>query len=444
VSRPGRLQREPERARVDSLTHDGRGVAHVDGRVVFVPGALPGEEVRIERVRRRRGHDEARLLEVLEPSPSRVTPRCQYFGACGGCALQHLARDAQLEAKQSVLVENLRRIGHVEPDTVLPPLAGDAWHYRRRARLSVRRVAAKGRTLVGFRERAAVYVTDMRDCAVLAEPVAHLIGPLADLVDTLAIRERVPQIEVAVAGGETHLVMRVLEPPTMEDRERLRRFAAEHGVRWYLQPEGPQSARPLEEDTALPRYRLDRFDVEIEFAPTEFVQVNGGLNELLVDRALELLAPEATDEVLDLYCGVGNFTLPLARRAAHVTGVEGATELVERARANAARNGLANVSVHVADLNADVGDLPWARRRYDLLLLDPPRAGAAAVVEHVPQWQPRRIVYVSCDPATLARDAGRLVGTHGMRLVAAGIADMFPHTAHVEAVALFEPRRRGG
>jgi 23S rRNA (uracil1939-C5)-methyltransferase len=442
VSRPGRLRREPERARIDALTHDGRGVAHVDGRAVFVPGALAGEEVRIERVRRRRGHDEARLLEVLAPSPARVTPRCAYFGACGGCALQHLARDAQLDAKQSVLVESLRRIGHVTPETVLAPLAGDAWHYRRRARLSVRRVAAKGRTLVGFRERAGAYVTDMRACEVLAEPAAALIGPLADLVDTLSIRERVPQVEVAVAGGETFLVMRVLDPPTDDDRERLRRFAAEHRVRWYLQPDGPDSARPLADDTVLPRYRLEDFDVEIEFAPTEFVQVNGELNARLVGRALELLAPGADDEVLDLYCGVGNFTLPLARRAAHVTGVEGATELVERARSNAARAGLANASFHVADLNADAGELPWARRRYDLVLLDPPRAGAAAVLEHVSRWQPRRIVYVSCDPATLARDAGRLVGAHGMRLVAAGIADMFPHTAHVEAVALFEPRRR--
>jgi 23S rRNA (uracil1939-C5)-methyltransferase len=442
MSRPGKLVRDPERVRVDALTHDGRGVAHVDGKAVFIPGALAGEEVRIERLRRRRGHDEARLLEVIEPSPSRVAPRCAYFGTCGGCALQHLEHGAQLEAKHSVLVESLRRIGHVAPEEWLPPLHGAAWNYRRRARLSARRVPAKGRTLVGFRERASAYITDMRRCEVLAEPVDELVGPLSDLIEALSIRERVPQIEIAVAGERPALVMRVLDAPSGEDRVRLRDFARRHGVDWYLQPGDAGSAHPLEDDTPLPRYRIDPYDVDVEFAPTDFIQVNADLNARLVARALELLAPGDGDDVLDLYCGVGNFTLPLARRAGRVTGVEGDATLVERARGNALRNALANVTVHAADLAGEIAVFPWARQRYDLVLLDPPRAGASALLPQFAVWQPRRVVYVSCDPATLARDAGILVEGLGFRLRAAGVADMFPHTAHVEAIALFEAARR--
>jgi len=439
MSRPGKLLREPERVRIDALTHDGRGVAHVDGKAVFVAGALAGEVVRVQRTRRRRAHDEAQLLEVLTASPARIVPRCPYFGTCGGCVLQHLDRGAQLAAKQDVMLESLRRIGHVAPEAVLEPLAGDAWHYRRRARLSARRVRAKDRMLVGFRERASAYVTDMRRCDVLAQPAAEMIGALADLLESLSIREHVPQIEIAVGDGTTALVLRVLSPPGDGDRAALARFAQAHGVTWFLQSAGPASATPLDDGASPPRYRLDDYGVEIEFAPTDFVQVNGELNARLVAHALTLLDPGPSDEVLDLYCGVGNFTLPLARVAARVTGVEGEEALVERARHNARRNTLDNVDVHVADLNGEIGILPWARRRYDLVLLDPPRAGASGVLPQLPVWRPRRVVYVSCDPATLARDAAVLVQEHGMRLRSAGIVDMFPHTAHVETVAVFEP-----
>jgi 23S rRNA (uracil1939-C5)-methyltransferase len=439
MSRPGKLVREPEHVRIDALSHDGRGVAHVDGKAVFVPGALAGEDVRVTRTRRHRGYDEARLLEIVSASAARVAPRCEYFGTCGGCALQHLDHHAQLEAKQGVLLESLRRIGGVAPRTVLEPLAGDVWHYRRRARLSARRVHGKDRILVGFRERASSYITDMRHCEVLARPAAQLIGPLADLLERLSIRARIPQIEVAVADDDVVLVLRVLDPPDAEDLTLLRQFAAEHRVCWYLQPEGPESARPLDGDTALPRYRMDEFDEEIRFAPTDFVQINGDLNARLVAHALALLAPDPADEVLDLYCGVGNFTLPLARHAAQITGVEGDAILVQRARDNARHNLLDNVSVHVADLGADIGLFPWARRRYDLVLLDPPRAGASGVLAQLAVWRPRRVVYVSCDPATLARDAGVLVRERGLCLSAAGVVDMFPHTAHVEAIAVFEP-----
>ena len=440
MSRPGKLLREPERVRIDALSHDGRGVAHVDGKAVFVPGALAGEEVRVQRVRRHRGHDEARLLEVLTASPARVAPRCEYFGVCGGCALQHLAHPAQLAAKQDALLESLKRIGGVVPETVLAPLAGPAWHYRRRARLSVRRVAAKDRVLVGFRERASVYVTDMRHCDVLAEPAGSLVGALADLIAGLGVSNRIPQVEVTATRQGTVLVLRVLDPPDAQDRAQLEAFAEKHGVTFYLQPGGPETARPLMGDVALPSYRLDDFDVEIAFAPTDFVQVNGELNARLVAHALAQLVPTATDEVLDLYCGVGNFTLPLARRAARVTGVEGDVGLVERARDNARRNALDNVTVHVADLAAGIELFPWARRRYDLVLLDPPRTGASGVLGQLAAWKPRRVVYVSCDPATLARDAGVLVREHGLRLRAAGILDMFPHTSHVETLAVFEPQ----
>lgn len=442
MSRPGKLRREPEQAQVDAMAHDGRGIARVEGKAVFVPGALVGEQVLLQRTRRRRGHDEAQLREILVASPLRVQPGCAYFGVCGGCALQHLDHGAQLQAKERVLLDSLRRIGHVEPERVLPPLAGAPWQYRRRARLAARWVPAKGRVLLGFRERASSFITDMRSCSVLAPPAGELIGPLADLLGELAIRARVPQIEVAVADNQTALVLRALDPPSAADRALLARFAQEHGVRWYLQLGGAESVQPLADAPPVPRYRLAEFDLELEFAPTDFVQINGALNAGMVSRALELLAPAPADRVLDLYCGIGNFSLPLARRAAAVTAVEGVPALVERARSNARRNRLGNLEAHVADLDApDVGLLPWARRRYDLVLLDPPRTGAGAVLTCLPAWQPRRVVYVSCDPATLARDAGALVQALGLRLRAAGIIDMFPHTAHVEAVALFEAGR---
>jgi 23S rRNA (uracil1939-C5)-methyltransferase len=439
MSRPGKLLRESERVRIDALTHDGRGVAHVDGKAVFVPGALAGEEVRVQRVRRHRGHDEARLLEILTASPARVAPRCEYFGVCGGCALQHLDHSAQLAAKQDVLLESLKRIGGVAPETVLAPLAGPAWRYRRRARLSVRRVAGKDRVLVGFRERASAFVTDMRHCDVLAEPVGSLVGALADLIAELRICARAPQIEVTVTEEDAVLVLRVLDPPDADDRARLAAFAERHGVTFYLQPGGAETARPLAGEAALPHYRLEEFDVDIAFAPTDFVQVNGELNARLVSHAIAQLAPAPTDEVLDLYCGVGNFTLPLARRAARVTGVEGDAGLVQRARDNVRRNALDNVDLRVADLADGIELFPWARRRYDLVLLDPPRVGASGVLAQFAVWNPRRVVYVSCDPATLARDAGVLVREHGLRMRAAGILDMFPHTAHVESLAVFEP-----
>jgi len=423
---------------VASLTHDGRGVARVDGKTVFVDGALPGETVMAARGRKHRRYDEATLLEVLEPSPDRVPPGCAHFGVCGGCALQHLDETRQIEAKQAHVAEQFARVGQVEPLRWLEPLRGPSWGYRRRARLGAKYVIKKERVLVGFRERSKPYIADVRACPVLAGPVGPLVGELAELVGTLSIRDRLPQFEVSVGEQATALVARVLDEPTAEDRQRLRTFALSRGVEFYLQPGGLDSVVPLDPPATPLSYRLPEFDVEITFQPTDFIQVNAAINAQAVSLALQLLQPAASDSVLDLFCGLGNFTLPVARRAGRVIGVEGEAGLVARARANAAANGITNAEFHVADLSGDPGELPWARGAFERVLLDPPRAGAAGVLPLIGRLRPARIVYVSCHPASLARDAGSLVNQHGYRLAAAGVMDMFPHTAHVESIAVFE------
>lgn len=463
-----------EVAAVVGLTHDGEGVVRSgrtddgegvvrSGKTVFVPGALPGETIRFRRVRRKRQHDEGELLEVLEPAPSRATPRCAHFGTCGGCALQHLAPEAQLEAKQAELRDNLERVARVAPDRWLPPLCGPVWEYRRRARLGAKFVVKKGKVVVGFRERAAPYVADVERCHVLAAPVGELITPLSELLMGLSIRERLPQIEVAVADNAVALVLRVLEAPTAADLQRLREFAARHRVRFYLQPGGLDSVTELgcgaqgvvagleAGTTQAPGaseplyYRLPRFNVELEFTPTDFIQINGAVNAALVERAVDLLelTPEST--VLDLFCGLGNFTLAMARSAGHVVGVEGDAALVERARHNARRNNIANVDFHMADLAkapAAKDSVPWLRHPFTHVLLDPPRAGAWDMLPAVARLEPRKLLYISCHPGSLARDVGALVHEHGFQLEAAGVLDMFPHTAHVESMALLKPTPR--
>jgi 23S rRNA (uracil1939-C5)-methyltransferase len=433
-----RLSASPEQAAIVDLAHDGRGVARIDGKTVFVADALPGESIVLRRTVRHRNFDEAVLEQVLEASPLRVTPRCRHFGTCGGCSLQHLAPEAQLEFKQRQLLENLARIGQVAPGRILAPLAGPTWHYRRRARLGVKRVAKKGRVLVGFRERASPYVADLAECPVLEKPVDGLIGPLAQLIDTLSIAARVPQIEVAVAPPETALVLRVLDPPSASDRDRLAEFEREYAVRLYLQPGGPETVTALTVGKPRLAYRLPDKDLCISFEPTDFVQVNSALNQSMIDRAVTVLEPRPADAVLDLFCGLGNFSLPLARSSRRVVGVEGAGELVGRARANAEANGIRNAEFHCADLMAETHHGAWAGEAYDLVLLDPPRAGAREVLPTVAATGARRILYVSCHPGSLSRDAGLLVQQHGYSLAAAGVMDMFPHTSHVEAMAIFE------
>lgn len=430
---------EPETAVIVSLDHDGRGVARIDGKAVFVTGALPGETVLLQRRRRRRRHDEAELLEILQPAPGRVTPRCRHFGSCGGCSLQHLSHDSQLAAKGRIVADELARIGGVAPERWLPPLSGPVWAYRRRARLGCKFVDRKGRVLVGFRERGSPYIAELERCEILSAPVGGMIDRLATLVGTLEIRRRVAQVEVAVADDATALVLRVLDDPPEIDRGRLRGFAAAEAVEIYLQRGGLETVTPLSPPATPLRYALPGLPAGIEFAPTDFIQVNGELNRAMIARAIELLAPRADDRLLDLFCGLGNFSLPLAGLVASVTGVEGDAALVARAARNAERNGVANARFHAANLMLPRADAPWAQQAWDLVLLDPPRAGAREILPLATASRPRRIVYVSCHPGTLARDAGILVGEHGYRLKAAGIMDMFPHTSHVEAITLFEP-----
>ena len=431
-------RREPETAPITAATHDGRGIARTDGKTVFVAGALEGETVRFVRRKRRRNFDEAELLEVIEPSSERVDPGCAVYGRCGGCSLQHVSVGAQRKIKEQALRDSLERIGGVSPSTWLPPLTGREWQYRRRARLAVKDVAAKGRALVGFRERHAPFITDMQRCEVLAAPVDALIAPLSDLISSLSIRARLPQIEVAVADNAVALVFRVLDPPDEQDLEAIRAFAVEHEVRVYLQSRGPDSIVPLEPAASPPLfYAMPEFDLRMAFEPADFVQVNGEINQRMVGTAVELLDIESTHRVLDLFCGIGNFSLPIARRAGEVIGIEGEALLVGRASANALNNGIDNASFRTVDLAGIDGSEEWLRSGCDRLLLDPARSGAEAVVRRIHLLDPERIVYVSCHPGTLARDAGILVSEAGYSLESAGIIDMFPHTAHVESIAVF-------
>jgi 23S rRNA (uracil1939-C5)-methyltransferase len=427
---------------VADLTHEAEGVVRAgetSGKTVFVAGALPGERVSFRRRSFHKSHDEGDLIEVLEASPARVTPRCTHFGVCGGCALQHLDPTAQIEAKQKELAANLERIGNVRPAEWLPPLLGPHWNYRRRARLSSRYVAKKGRSLVGFREKQGRFVADVQRCEVLAEPVASLVGALADLLTGLAQRERIPQIEVSLSDGERVLIMRVLEALPAADLDQLRAFERTHGLRILLQPGGLHTIVPLTEGPVDLHYRLDAFDLKLEFGPTDFVQVNAAINQAMVARAIELLEIGGTDRVLDLYCGLGNFTLPLARYAGTVVGVEGEAGLIARARANAQLNGIGNAQFHVADLSVtpDFG-IPWMRGGFDQVLLDPPRVGAREVLSAVAHLAPRRVVYISCHTGSLARDLGVLTHEMGFRLRFAGVLDMFPHTTHVESIAVLD------
>lgn len=437
---------------VADLTHEGEGVvrgADIEdsplehtreaGKTVFIAGALPGERVTFRRRGFHKNHDEAELVEVLVPSPQRVTPRCRHFGVCGGCALQHLDPVAQIDVKQKELAGNLLRIGNVTPEDWLPPLTGPHWNYRRRARLSSRYVTKKGRSLVGFREKQGKYVADVHECEVLAEPVGSLVGALGELLTGMQRRESLPQIEVALSDGERVLVFRVLDPLPDADLERLRAFERTHGLRILLQPGGLDTVAPLTPGPVDLHYRLDEFDLRLDFGPTDFVQVNAAINRSMVARAIELLEVGPAHRVLDLYCGLGNFTLPLARRAAEVVGVEGDAGLIDRARVNAAANGLTNARFHVADLSAAPDRaLPWMKDGYDQVLLDPPRVGAREVLSAVAHLAPRRVVYISCHTGSLARDLGVLTHELGFRLRAAGVLDMFPHTTHVESIAVLD------
>ncbi len=437
---------------IESLDQEGRGIARVNGKTVFVEGALPGEEVTLTTLKRKPSYEIARVDQVLHASAARVEPHCAHFGVCGGCTMQHFDAAAQVAAKQRALEDTLWHIGHVRPAQLLPAIYGPSWGYRHRARLSVRHVVKKGGVLVGFHERKSSYVADMLACPVLPPNISDLLPRLRALVAQLSIRDRLPQIELAVGeDGRTTdgrvagraldvLVLRVLAPPSDEDAALLRRFADEHRVQLYLQPGGPHTATPFHPLGPELVYTLPEFGLVFPFSPTEFTQVNGAINRVLVRRAIALLEPAPGERVADFFCGLGNFTLPIARRGASVVGIEGSGPLVERARGNAARNGLGELArFAVANLFESTAESIERLGTLDKILIDPPREGAIEVVKALPgDGAPRRIVYVSCNPATLARDAAVLVSGHGYRLEAAGVVNMFPHTGHVESMAVFE------
>ena len=430
-------------ARVESLDYEGRGVAHVDGKAIFIEGALPRELVQYQPSRKKKNFETAKLLQILQASSDRTEPGCSFYEICGGCAIQHADPRLQVAAKQRVLEDNLARIGKVMPERILPPIYAAPWQYRHRARLSVNYVAKKGGVLVGFREKKSSYVADMHSCEVLAGGVGRMIDPLREVLSTLDIRDRIPQIEVAVGEDVTALVLRLLEPLTSNDEVKLKAFADAHKIQWWVQVKGP--------DTAVPWYPLDapeltyvlpEFELTINFRPTEFTQVNHAVNGLMVSRAMHLLAPQPGEEIADLFCGLGNFSLPIARLGANVIGVEGSDSLVQRATDNAARNGLSHASrFFAADLYTDQEAAMKKIPPVAKMLIDPPRDGALEVCKLLgPDLRPelKRIVYVACSPSTLARDAGLLVHTQGFTLKAAGVVNMFPHTGHVESIALFE------
>ena len=449
-----RLDQSPKTVSIIDLSHDGRGVArwpegHAHaGKTVFVSGALPGETVSVQQIARSRHFDEAKTLEVLVASEDRVEPRCPHFGTCGGCALQHLEESKQIHAKQRVLLENLERIGHVAPERVLPPLADAAWGYRRKGRFSVRRVEKKDKTLVGFREQDPRFVADLRECHTVIPQIGERVAALSALVDGMDGRRDIPQIEFIAGDMQPEfdgvaLVFRHLQPLSEGDRAKLEAFGKQHRFAIFLQPGGIDSVHalwPAHADKSEPQlaFRIPRWDIDFAFRPLDFIQVNAGLNEKMIALALELLDVQPGERVLDLFCGLGNFTLPLARGAGHVVGVEGDAGLIRRARENAQRNALSNVEFHAADLAADLSSQGWMKSGFDKLLLDPPRSGADVVLKQLPQKGLKRIVYVSCHPGSLARDAGYLANERGWKLRAAGVMDMFPHTAHVESIALFE------
>lgn len=428
---------------IESLDLEGRGISRHDGKVVFVRGALPGETVVAQLVRRKPRFDVAETLQVLHPSPMRSEPRCPHFGVCGGCAMQHLQPRAQVSIKQRVLEDTLWHVGRIKAEQILPPMVGPAWGYRFRARLSVRHVPRKGGVLVGFHERGSSYVADMQECHVLPQRVSQLLLPLRALVESLSLRDRLPQIEVAMGDDRLALVLRILQPLLPEDEDRLNAFATRHSVDFWLQTGGPDKIQPFGTTPATGlSYAMPEFGLRMPFRPTDFTQVNHAVNAVLVSRALGLLEPQAHDRLADLFCGLGNFTLPMATRAREVLGLEGSATLVDRAREGAKAHGLdGKARFDVANL-FELGLERWnALGRFDRVLVDPPREGAQAIAQvlsHPEASRPQRVVYVSCNPATLARDAAIMVHEGRWRLRQAGVVNMFPHTAHVESIAVFE------
>ncbi|MDA8162728.1 MAG: 23S rRNA (uracil(1939)-C(5))-methyltransferase RlmD [Desulfobacteraceae bacterium] len=427
-------------ATVESLSHDGRGIARLDGKTIFIDQALPDEIVKFKYTKRRAGFDEGVTVEVTNnPSPDRAEPKCRHFGRCGGCSMQHIKPDVQIKIKEQTLLENLKHFGRVEPGGLLPPLIGPSWGYRRSARLGVRYVEKKGKVLVGFREKNSGFIADMDSCEVLDPGIGGLIPELRELISGLKAFKNIPQIEAAAGDNATALVFRHTTGLIDKDLEALRVFAIRHRLHIYLQSGGPDTVRILwPENAGMLNYGIPDFDVDISFMPGDFIQINKAINLLMVSRAIKMLAPESGDAILDLFCGLGNFTLPISRLAGSVVGIEGNRTMTKRAIDNARINGVNNAGFYAADLSANFDAAALAKEKFDKALIDPPRSGALEAVRILPRLGVNRIVYISCNPATLARDAGELVNDAGFRLVSAAVMDMFPHTTHTEAMAVFE------
>jgi 23S rRNA (uracil1939-C5)-methyltransferase len=435
------LPEAPVLVTIESLTHDGRGVAHVNGKVVFIDEALPGEQIEFIYTEIRRDFAEGKLVNLISRSDDRVEALCPHYSVCGGCSFQHVESSAQIRIKQNLLADQFTRIGKVSIPEFWSPLEGPHWGYRRKARMGVKYVAKKNRMLVGFREKRHQYLAEIDSCKVMHPLVGTKLIELGAMIYGLTIRDKIPQIEVAIGDSQCVLSIRVMEPPTEEDQEKMRAFGREHNMTLCLQAKGPDTITPLPgEPEIIPTYALPDQGIEFKFRPAMFTQVNYDINRQMINRVLETLDLNRTDVVLDLFCGLGNFTLPMAKFAGRVIGVEGDQPLVDHARENARHNGIENVEFYAADLSKDISDQPWASQKFNKILLDPSRAGASEVLVHLKKWQPQQIVYVSCNPSTLARDAGILVNELGYRLIKAGVMDMFPQTAHVESMAWFEKR----
>jgi len=432
---------EPVTAHVEKFSHDGRGIARIDGKTTFIQGALADETVIFQYTRQKKDYDEGRLLSVVKRSSHRVEPRCPHYSLCGGCSLQHLDGPAQIHEKQALLLDLLERTGHCKPESVLPPLSSDLWHYRNKARLSVRYVQKKNATLIGFREKLNPrYITEIEQCPVLNARIDAQITHLRGLLDRFLQPQSIAQIEVAAGDDDIALIFRHLSPLSPEDEEKLIEFGKVADFRIYLQPAGPDSVHLLypKEASEFLTYTIPEENITFQFHPNDFTQVNAGINRLMVQRALLLLALEPEDVVLDLFCGLGNFSLPMAKHCRQVVGIEGSEAMVRRAHMNAVKNGLVNTEFHCANLEDELEIASLEKAPFSKVLIDPPRTGAMTIVKHIDKIAPQRLLYVSCNPATLARDADILVNVHGYRLTQAGVMDMFPHTAHVESIALFE------
>ena len=437
------LPKEPVRCEIETLSHDGRGIARADGKTQFVDGALPGETVMAKMVSTRSRFDELRTTEVLEAAPDRQQPPCEFADLCGGCSLQHMSADAQVRFKENTLREHFAHFGGIEPEQWVAPMRSpDSLGYRRKARLGVRYVKARESVLVGFREKRNSFLTDIDRCVVLDPRIGERIEPLRELLHGMAAFDRIAQVEVACGDDTAAMVFRNMDDLVPDDREKLIAFGQAHDLHIYLQPKGPDTVHRIwpesggRDDERL-TYRMDEFDLTMAFHPMDFTQVNAGINRNMVHRAVEWLDVQPGERVLDLFCGLGNFTLPLARKGGQVVGVEGDDAMVVRGRENARLNDLSNVEFHGADLHGDFTGQSWAKEGFDKILIDPPRSGAEEICKYLTAFGANRIVYVSCNPATLARDAGVMV-RNGYRLVQAGVMDMFSHTTHVESIALFE------